>query len=372
MKADRSENTSAPGSDAQFIRNTWYVAAWDREVTRKPAGYIFLNEPVVLFRKEDGTPVALEDRCAHRRLPLSKGYLEKDAIVCGYHGVTYDCAGNGVHVPGQKSIPSWARVRSYPVVEKYKCVWIWMGDRNKADESLIPDFHWADNPGWGEKNRLYVQCNYQLINDNLTDLSHLGYVHAANVGTTDLAEHGEVETKVHGNTVVVERWTMNKPPPKAYVEAGGFVGNIDRWQISEFTPPAYFKLTFGAAPAGTGARSGGEDRKRWGYVVRQWATPETERTTHYFWAIAHDYGIDRDPEMAKLFYPKMHEIVGEDVAAIEAQQKCIDLDPGAPVGAISADAGLIEARRVISRLLADERKTSPVRLHPEAAAAGAA
>ena len=151
MKAEGSEKMSAEAKDGQFIRNTWYVAAWDHEVTRGPTGYIFLNEPVVLFRKEDGKPVALEDRCAHRRLPLSKGYLKRDDIVCGYHGVTYNCAGHGVHVPGQTSIPAWARVKSYPVVEKYKCIWVWMGDRNKADESLIPDFHWADKPGWGRK-----------------------------------------------------------------------------------------------------------------------------------------------------------------------------------------------------------------------------
>lgn len=356
----------------KFVRNTWYVAAWDQEISRKPIGFVLLDEPVVLFRKEDNAPVALEDRCAHRRLPLSKGYLDKDKIVCGYHGVTYDCSGAGVHIPGQRVVPPWAQVKSYPVVERYKCIWIWMGDPNRADELLIPDFHWADNPGWGAKNRLYVQCNYQLINDNLTDLSHLGYVHAANVGTPDLAEYGQVETRVVGNTVIVERWTMDKPPPRTYVEVGGFSGNIDRWQISEFSPPAYFKLTFGAAPAGSGARAGFQDRNRWGYVVRQWATPETENTTHYFWAIAHDYGLDRDPAMAKLFYPKMYEIVGEDVAAIEAQQKCINLDPTAPIGVIGADAGLVEARRIIARLIDEERDHQPVLSFSGAAAGSSA
>jgi phenylpropionate dioxygenase-like ring-hydroxylating dioxygenase large terminal subunit len=337
-----------------FLRNIWYVAAWDHDISRTPTGFIFLNEPVVLFRKQEGTPVALEDRCAHRRLPLSKGYLEGDNLVCGYHGVTYDCAGAGVHIPGQQTIPSWAHLKSYPVAEKYGCIWIWMGDPSQADEMSIPDFHYADNPGWGAKNRLHVQCNYQLINDNLTDLSHLGYVHVSNVGTPDVAEHGEVETSVNGNTVTVSRWTMDKPAPPTYVEAGGFSTNIDRWQISEFSPPAYFRLTFGAAPAGTEARDRLNDRKRWGFVVCQWATPETETTTHYSWAIAHDFGADRDTSTAHLFYPQMHLIVAEDVAVFEAQQRCIDLDPTAPVGIIGADAGLVEARRVNARLLAAE------------------
>lgn len=355
-----------------FLKNIWYVAAWDHDISRTPTGFIFLNEPVVLFRKLDGTPVALEDRCAHRRLPLSKGYLDGDTLVCGYHGVTYDCVGAGIHIPGQQAIAPWARVKSYPVVEKYGCIWIWMGDPAGADELAIPDFHYADNPGWGDKNRLHVQCNYQLINDNLADLSHLGYVHVSNVGTPDVAEYGEVETTVRTNTVTVSRWTMDKPPPPTYVKAGGFTRNIDRWQISEFSPPSYFRLTFGAAPAGAGARDGHNDRDRWGFVVCQWATPETEKTTHYSWAIAHDFGVERNPEEAALFYPQMHLIVAQDVAVFEAQQRCIDLDPTAPIGTIGADAGLIEARRVNARLLAAEALDKGERSSSQFAGAGIA
>ena len=169
-----------------FLKNYWYVAAWDHEVGREPMGYIFLNEPVVLFRKQDGTPVALEDRCAHRRLQLSKGYLLNDTLVCGYHGLAYNAEGACMHVPGQEDVPRWARVRSYPVVERYKCIWIWMGDRERADEASIPDLSPADKPGWGDRNRLHVQCHYQLVSDNLGDLSHLAYVHSSNVGLPTL------------------------------------------------------------------------------------------------------------------------------------------------------------------------------------------
>ncbi|MCH8076190.1 MAG: Rieske 2Fe-2S domain-containing protein, partial [SAR324 cluster bacterium] len=56
-----------------FIRNAWYVAAWSHEVTRKPMGRIYLNDPVVLYRTRDGAPVALADRCIHRRFPLHGG-----------------------------------------------------------------------------------------------------------------------------------------------------------------------------------------------------------------------------------------------------------------------------------------------------------
>jgi vanillate O-demethylase monooxygenase subunit len=68
-----------------FLRNYWYVAAFDHEVTRKPLGRIILGEPVVLFRAADGTAIALEDRCPHRRLPLSMGKLVSDDVLqCHY------------------------------------------------------------------------------------------------------------------------------------------------------------------------------------------------------------------------------------------------------------------------------------------------
>jgi vanillate O-demethylase monooxygenase subunit len=337
-----------------FLRNYWYVAAFDHEVGRNPAGYILLNEPVVLFRKRDGAPVALEDRCAHRRMPLSKGQVLGDRLVCGYHGLTYDCEGTCIHVPGQRQVPPF-KLKTYPVVERHKCIWIWMGDRARVDESLIPDFNWSTDPGWGDRERLRVDCHYQLISDNLGDLSHLAYVHSKNVGSTALAEFGEVETVVRGENVVVSRWTLNKPPPPAYVEAGGFTTNIDRWQISDFSPPSNFKLNFGAAPAGNGGREGREHRNRWGFKVNQWTTPETEKTTHYFWAIAPDFGPNRDTSTAPSYFKIQHAVVAEDVAIFEAQQRIIDLDPGAPIGIIDADSGVVAARQMVAQLLAKER-----------------
>ena len=103
-----------------FLRNYWYVAASIPEIGRKPLRRIIMNEPVVFYRTEDGTPIALEDRCPHRRLPLSMGRLiENDVLQCHYHGLRFDRTGACVRVPGQDMIPATARVKSYPVVERY-------------------------------------------------------------------------------------------------------------------------------------------------------------------------------------------------------------------------------------------------------------
>ena len=116
-----------------FLRNYWYVAGYDHEVGRRPLARVILGEPVVLYRLEDGMPVALEDRCAHRHLPLSMGKLVGDTLQCHYHGLRYDKGGVCVRVPGQDTIPRAARVKSYPVVERYRWLWIWMGDPAQAN-----------------------------------------------------------------------------------------------------------------------------------------------------------------------------------------------------------------------------------------------
>ena len=342
-----------------FLRNYWYVAAWARDLGREPLARIMLNEPVVLFRKRDGTPVALEDRCIHRRLPLSMGRLLGDEIQCHYHGLVFDGTGACVKIPGQERIPTSVRVKSYPAVERNQCIFVWMGDPDAPDASRIPThFSVLDNEGWTTSlvDRP-VRCHYQLINDNLLDLSHLATVHASTVGTAHVADVADVEAERDGSHVKVSRWTMDVPPATTYQQFGNYDGNIDRWQVSEFFPPAYFRINNGAASVGTGARDGKGD-KRWDFWVSHGITPETETTTHYYWALAHDTWTDDAGDIAE-FHRQCHHVVGEDLAVFDAQQACIDLDPEAPTFNIRYDAGPMMARRIIENLLSEEAGLRP-------------
>ena len=179
-----------------FLKNFWYVAAYDHEIGREPLGRMILGEPVVFFRKEDGAPVAFEDRCAHRHLPLSMGKLVGDTLQCRYHGLRYDVSGACVKVPGQDTIPPAARVKTYPVVERYRWLWIWMGDPALADPAGITDFHWLDDPSWGAKGQyLHVKANWQLIVDNLLDLTRLAFVHETTIGNAALVENAKVKVE---------------------------------------------------------------------------------------------------------------------------------------------------------------------------------
>jgi phenylpropionate dioxygenase-like ring-hydroxylating dioxygenase large terminal subunit len=223
-----------------FLRNSWYVAAWDREVTRALLARTLLGEPVVLFRKESGEPVALEDRCCHRYLPLSMGKLEGDELRCGYHGLKFDASGKCVEIPGQASIPPQAKVKAFPLIEKYNWVWIWMGEPAKADPALIPNWWWAGHPEWAftRPDRVHLKCNYQLIADNVLDVTHLAYVHASSIGSASIIEFPATVEREE-RLVRLTRWIRDRPPPPLYQKAGGFPGNVDRWQIVEHVPPCF-------------------------------------------------------------------------------------------------------------------------------------
>src|SRR3954465_2142398 len=168
-----------------LVKNAWYIAAQSSELGGEPIARLMLEEPVVLYRKADGTPVALEDRCCHRRAPLSKGKVEGDSLRCGYHGFLYEPGGKCIWVPGTERLPSKAAVRAYPCVERHGWIWVWTGDLD-ADPSLIPDFHHNQDPEWAAvRGNLEVKGGYLLLVENLLDLSHLPYIHINPIGAAE-------------------------------------------------------------------------------------------------------------------------------------------------------------------------------------------
>src|SRR6202035_1104501 len=131
-----------------FLRNAWYVAAWDHEVTRELRAVRIIGDSIVLYRTEAGEPVALEDACPHRKLPLSMGRIAGDEVECGYPGMVFDRAGSCTRIPGVKRVPPSVGVRGYPAVSRYGLVWLWMGDPSQARaETIVGVDHWTD-PAW--------------------------------------------------------------------------------------------------------------------------------------------------------------------------------------------------------------------------------
>ncbi|MDB5798176.1 MAG: hypothetical protein JWP36_2078 [Paucimonas sp.] len=355
--APYSAHRIVPGGE-RFLKNCWYVAAWSNEIERKPFPTTLLNEPVVLFRQEDGTPVALEDRCPHRRVPLSAGTVTGDAIKCAYHGMTFNGKGSCIYAPAQEKIPAAANIKSYPVVERHTLVWIWMGDPALADEKAIPYdvVDTLDHPEWRHKGqRRHLKCSYRLLMDNLTDMLHLAYVHTSTIGNPAIeANANKMKLDRGDNFVRVERWMVDQPPPPGFVAAAGFTGNVDRWHVSNYRPPSYFRLDLGAAPAGTGAPEGKIDPSK--ALVRHninCITPETETTCHYFWAES-NRNWQRDPSITEKIYDVVLEAFEEDTEILELQQRTININPNAREVHLAVDAPGVQVRNILRRRIEEE------------------
>jgi len=148
---------SAMNTAAIFLKNTWYVAAWSHEVAADGMlARTITRVPLLLWRDSTGQVIAFDDRCCHRAAPLSMGRREGDHIRCMYHGLLYDKTGKCVEIPSQEFIPPAAKVRAYPVVERFKWVWIWMGDAQAADPSLIPIRTTWMTPGGGVRRAICI------------------------------------------------------------------------------------------------------------------------------------------------------------------------------------------------------------------------
>ena len=345
--------------NGQYLRNCWYVAAWASEVHRlHMMRRVMLGEPVVLYRKSDGAAVALEDRCIHRHAPLSHGRMKGDNIECAYHGLVFDPDGQCVHIPSQDSIPPTACVKSYPVAERHQWIWIWMGDPARADEALIPDFHWMDDPDYGWRGEtLHVKGNYLLVIENLMDLTHLPALHVGTLGTThiDGNEADALTDEVRADDLHLTRSLSDVEPPPYFRMMTGVNKDerVDRWMDTHFTPPSFVRLDIGIAPAGSGGLDGDRSGARAAFNMNA-VTPETAASCHYFWSQAQNFAPD-DPSITEVDFRMTQGAFQQDVAIIEGQQANIDLNPDAPRLNLAADKYGLQATRIVEKLIRDEQ-----------------
>ena len=341
-----------------FAKNCWYVAALTREVGRTLLARTIANEQLIFYRTEAGQPVAMLDRCPHRLVPLSAGKLVGDAVQCGYHGITFNSDGRCIKIPGEHQISPKFCSTVFPALERWGFVWVWLGDPAEADESKLPqDFYWGTEPGWTPlSDSLRVEGNYQLLVDNLLDLSHEAFLHMGTIGNAAVAET-PAEVTIRGDFVQVARFMKDCQPPKLFVRAAGFDTNIDRTQRILYTPPSYVVIEVVAVPTGTQ----GEERRLAWWVLNA-LTPETERTTHYFWGLPRGFAHD-DTELTEMLRAGIFRTFEEDRVMIEAQQRILDrvsLDTRTVY--TKADQAPGRARSMVSAMIAQEERA---REHPD-------
>lgn len=371
-------NAATTPSKPAFPLNAWYAAAYDVEVGRTLLARTLCKQKLVMFRKTDGTVAALEDACWHRLLPLSMGTLQGDEVTCGYHGLVYNAQGRCTHMPSQETLNPSACVRSYPVLEKHRFIWVWPGDPAKADPALVPDLHWNHDPAWaGDGKLITVKCDYRLVIDNLMDLTHETFVHGSSIGQRAVAEAPFVAT--HGDrTATVTRWMEGIDAPPFWAgqikQARGYEGPVDRWQIIRFEAPCTVTIDVGVAEAGSGAvprdwkavngkqaaaQEQGDRGKGVNGFVLNTITPETDGTCHYFWAFARNYCLD-EQRLTHQLREGVANIFREDELVLEAQQRAMDEHPDHQFYNLNIDAGSMWARRLIDGLVAREKSPGTV------------
>jgi phenylpropionate dioxygenase-like ring-hydroxylating dioxygenase large terminal subunit len=335
-----------------FLKNAWYVAAWSEELTRTLMERVICAESVVMYRKENGEPVALGNTCPHRFAPLHMGKLVGDSIQCGYHGLRFGSAGQCVLNPHADGIISARmRVRSYPVQERHALIWLWFGDPADADANLIPDFSCHTDRGFRRIQGVFeVKAHYELITDNTLDLTHAEFVHDGLL-SSDAITVSKLETTQKGTTVWSNRWCPNGAATPAWSAAfGGYRKPVDQWLYMRWDAPAHLLLDVGLTPVGCSRSEG-----IWMYGT-DILTPRDAVTTYYFWAFSRNYKIE-DATVDKFWHASVKlAFKGQDKPIIEAQQRMMgsrSLDEMGPV-MIAADSAATRARRVLKKLIEDQ------------------
>ena len=345
-----------------FIKNCWYVAAWGNEVASEGLlARTITGVPLVFWRDAAGDVVALHDRCCHRAAALSLGRKEgADCIRCMYHGLVFDRRGECVQAPGQQKLPPNARVRSFPVRERHRWVWVWMGDAELADDSLIPPTPWLDDPGWRSLDGyIHYDANYLLIADNLLDFSHLPFLHPATLGGSP--DYAAVRPKVErfDRGLRLSKHVLNTAAPAYAAAYAPFPTEpaVDRWMDYEFLLPGVLLLDSGLISAG-GDISSRDPSQALSFRGCQALAPETERSTHYFFAHAHNFLLDQ-PAVTQAIHAGVVQAFEEDREMIMRQQRNLELEPSLPMMPLGIDAALNQFRWLVERAIKQEQRVFP-------------
>jgi phenylpropionate dioxygenase-like ring-hydroxylating dioxygenase large terminal subunit len=341
-------------TDATFSRNEWYVVASAEEITDAPLARTVCGEHIVLFRRTDGTPVALPDRCSHRGFPLSLGTVVGDEIQCGYHGVKFDSCGTCTWAPMQEHIPSRADIGNYRLLVTGPWVWVWIGDDAEARAELLPPLPWLDDPDWTVVHGMEpLAARFGLLVDNLLDLSHETFLHAGFIGTPEVAMT-PIDTRADedASVVYVSRRMSSVECPPFYAKSTGLASPIDRWQDIEYHPVCCYILHSRIAPAGLAPQDDGSDSGAAHVKVLYGVTPVDAHNTLDFWAVCRDFAID--DESVSEFLAKMNrDVVLQDVRALNVLETRLAAETQTREISLKIDTGALAARRMIARQLAD-------------------
>lgn len=348
-------------TDMSFLRNAWYVATWSENLALgEPQERTLLGEKLVIYRSLQGQVTALKNRCPHRFAPLHMGTVRPNGnLRCGYHGLEFDPTGQCAHNPHGPTA-SRLSVRSYPAVERYGAVWVWMGDL-PADINALPALDILETAPPADvtyRDCVRMEAHYELVMNNLMDLSHVPFLHPGVLGS----EHtiaADMQVQQEGGRVTVTRYMKCVPPAPFFDMLFRRDGApVDNWNAMTWSAPACLFNDSGVTAPGQPKAEGT------GILGLHLLTPETERSTWYYFVAVRQNPLPfpepvRHDIMMKLKSMRRFAFVTQDEPMIEAQQRVMDCaEVGARPALLGIDRGAILCKRILDKMIAAETNVS--------------
>lgn len=333
-----------------YPRDCWYVAATSEEIGTAMSSRRILDRQIALRRRPSGEVVAFADRCPHRGYPLSRGRVDGDRVICGYHGFCFDGDGACVEVPSQPNVPYGASVRAYPVREVPPFVWIWTGDPRFAARRGVPRLPWLTEPGWASSGVIVdVAANYLLIHDHYLDLTHAPVMHPEMVGpglelpTLDEVQISELSVSLSRELppTALAAWEaeltgLSTDAPYRRRHYSSFLTPavvVEGWVVDLDRPEPYEQVRIQAV------------------------TPQTATSTRLFWQVTRNYALD-SADVGVRLHDVLEGLLRRDMATVEAIEDDPDTVAAGGHVKVSADAAMLKARSIVASMLSRERATS--------------
>jgi phenylpropionate dioxygenase-like ring-hydroxylating dioxygenase large terminal subunit len=338
---------------SEFLQNAWYVAGWAHELNRsRTLARTILDQPLVFYRTVGGSVVCLLDRCPHRFAPLSMGRIEDDSLRCGYHGMRFGPDGLCRENP-HGSVSKALEVRAFPVVERHRLLWVWMGEPDWADTADIPDLPFIDHAPEASFISGYVltQANHLLMVDNILDLTHADYLHPDSLGGGSMTRStASIESMPQDSLRVT--WIANDEPPLPIMRMNFPEpdARIDMWTEVQWWPSGVMTLITGGTPTGQPRSSGINVQAM--HIM----TPGSQISTHYFYSNTRSFATDNVGVTESITKALRFAFEQQDKPMIEGQQARIgnadllSLHPALQ----RSDGPSTQARRIFIRLVREE------------------
>ena len=340
--------------NANYPKRCWYVAATSKEVAEAPLGRRVLDKDIVLWRGASGTVTAFVDRCAHRGFPLSRGRVNGDELVCGYHGCVYDADGRCVQVPTQQEVPTGMHVPTLPLREDPPFIWIWGGAPRSASGPQPLRTPWLTDPAWSTFSiRWRVAANYMMVHEHYLDFSYAPWLHASVMppGIECLPPIDDVEiteTTVSATPVLPEAPLADWEADATGLDRSGTYTRLER---ETFASPAMHIMRWDIQL---------QDGAAFRHIRTHAITPETPSSTHVVMQVSRNYATEREA-VDTVLQSRLDEVVRRDTEVLETAAAHAGYDGWCSGVEFRADAAVQRARRILASMLAREAGRSAIR-----------